>query len=288
MVDRVVLGKTLSSLGNTPFDLVYVNGGELIGPDLVKGLKDRYGRVVNYNNDDPYGLNQHRRWRLYLRSLALYDLSVVVRPANVEENYRAGARNVLRVHMSADEIAHAPRLLTVEDKQKWASDVTFIGTWMPERGPFLAQLLAFGIPLSIWGDGWHKAPEWTLLRRSWRGPGLSNADDYAKAVQCSRICLGLLSKGNRDLHTTRSMEIPYLGAFLCAERTEEHLALYEENKEAVFWSDAEECAERCHRFLGNEQERVAVTARGRLRCIQNGKLNEPTLEHILQTALQFP
>ena len=40
------------------------------------------------------------------------------------------------------------------------------------------------------------------------------------------LCLGLLSKGNRDLQTTRSLENPYAGGPLCAQRTSERLALY--------------------------------------------------------------
>ena len=76
--------------------------------------------------------------------------------------------------------------------------------------------------------------------------------DYISAIQGSKICLGLLSKGNRDLHTTRTFEIPFIGSLLCAERTSEHLELFDENLEAVFWNSAEECAEKCKELLKNQ------------------------------------
>src|SRR3984893_15402741 len=99
---------------------------------------------------------------------------------------------------------------------------------MPERGPFLARLIELGIPLTIRGNRWNKAKEWPLLENFWQGPGVYNDEDYAKAIQCAKVSLGLLSKGNRDQHTTRSMEIPSLQGLLCAERTREHESLYRE------------------------------------------------------------
>src|SRR5258706_407825 len=271
-----------TNLPAAQFDLVFVDSGELVGPALVSELKNRFGTIVNYNIDDPYGGRDGVRWRLYLAAAALYDLIVVVRDCNVREAFAAGARGVLRVHMSADEIAHAPRPLNEEDLRKWSADVSFIGTWMPERGPFMARLVTLGVPLSIYGNRWHKAREWPILRPFWRGPGLSD-DSYAKAIQCAKVSLGLLSKGNRDLSTTRSFEIPSLGGVLCAERTTEHTRLYAENEEAVFWSTPEECAAKCMQLIGDEERRKGIASRGRKRWLRNGTANEQVLSQIVGT-----
>jgi spore maturation protein CgeB len=100
------------------------------------------------------------------------------------------------------------------------------------------------------------------------------------------VCLGLLSKGNRDLHTQRTMEIPFAGGLLCAERTSEHRALYQEGVEAVFWSDARECAERCRELLADGAARADIAKSGRRRCMTNGHLNEPVLSRVLCEAMQ--
>jgi spore maturation protein CgeB len=107
-------------------------------------------------------------------------------------------------------------------------------------------------------------------------------EDYTKALQCAEICLGLLSKGNRDLHTQRSIEIPYAGGLFCAERTKEHRYLYEEGEEAVFWDDADECADRCFELLGDEDRRKAIADEGHRRCIENGHFNEDVMEKIIE------
>ncbi|MGA2647542.1 MAG: glycosyltransferase [Candidatus Sulfotelmatobacter sp.] len=284
-VEHFVRRKVLENIPSNNFDLVYVDGGELAGPSLILELKNRFGSVINYNLDDPYGRRDGRRWKLYLRSVPFYDLVVVVRDSNVPEAIARGARNVLRAHRSADEIAHAPRQISRQDWQKWGSEIVFVGTWMPERGHFMARLIELGVPLSIYGGRWQKAREWPVLRSCWRGATLEREQDYAMAIQCAKVSLGLLSKGNRDLTTQRSFEIPHLGGVLCAERTPEHSELYREDEEAVFWSSPEECAEKCMQLLQDEPRRKRLAMNGRRRCLHNGTTNQKVLAQVLQQAL---
>ena len=281
-LEEYIQKKILSNIGKSRFDLVLVNGGSLVGPALVQDLKKYSNAVINYNNDDPFGGRDRNLWHLYLKAVPYYDLLVVVRESNVSEAYALGAKKVLRVFMSADEIVHYPRPLTDEDYNQWASDVLFVGTWMQERGSFLATLIEAGLPLTIYGDRWQKAKEWPLLRQAWKGKSL-HGDDYAKAIQTAKICLGLLSKGNRDLHTTRSLEIPSLGGLLCAERSTEHLQLYQEGEEAVFWSDAAECIPICQTLLQDENRRKQIAAQGRIRCLQNNYFNEAVMLKIVSS-----
>jgi spore maturation protein CgeB len=280
-LEKIIQQKLLASIPPMAFSCVYIEGGELIGPSLVQELKNRFGTVINYNIDDPYGGRDGLRWRLYKKAVPFYDLVVVLRECNVPEALAKGASNVLRVFMSADEVAHAPQPITESDDRRFSSDVAFVGTWMPERGPFLARLAALNVPLSIYGDRWQKAAEWLVLRPFWRGPGIYDDREYAKVIQCAKVSLGLLSKGNRDLSTTRTFEIPHLGGVLCAERTVEHSGLYNENEEAVFWSSPEECADKCLQLLKNPDLRRSIATKGQKRCIRNGTTNQVVLSKIL-------
>jgi spore maturation protein CgeB len=274
----------LQSIRSLSFDLALIDGGRLVGPRLVRDLKSSCAQIVNYNIDDPFGKRDRNNWKLYLRAVPEYDLVVVLRECNIREATQKGAKRVFRAFMSADEVAHAPRELTETDILRWSTDVVFVGTWMPERGPFLKRLLELGVPLSIFGNRWQKASEWSVLRSAWRGPALSRDDDYAKVIQCSKIALGLLSKGNRDQSTTRSFEIPLLGGVFCGERTEEHLKLYKENAEAVYWDSPEECARTCEDLLRNHGYRDGLGQRARQRCIANETVNEKVMDRILQMA----
>jgi len=277
--------RLVQRLKHRHFDVIWNNQCELIGSATALAIREHADSIVTYVNDDPFGPQDRRRFSLFRQSIKHYDLNVVVRQPNVAEAYAYGAATAIRVFMSADEIAHRPVVLTPEEEKRWASDVAFIGTWMPERGPFLARLMGLGVPLTIFGDRWQKAPEWPVIKKAWRGPGLGDSA-YVKAIQAAKVCLGLLSKGNRDLHTTRSSEIPHVGSVLCAEHTEEHRAMYREDEEAVFWKTTGECAEKCFALLADEPKRKAIARAGREQCIQSGYLNEPTMETILNTLIK--
>ena len=282
--ERFVRNRVLGKIGRRSYDLIWVDNGALFGPSTVSKFRTIAPVIINYNMDDPFGTRDHRQFSLYLKAASWYDLLVVVREPNVAEVYRAGARRVHRVFMSADEHAHAPIVMTADERARWASEVTFIGTWMPERGAPLARLLELGVPLKIYGNRWQKAREWQRLRQAWAGPELTGSD-YVKALQSAKVCLGFLSKGNRDEHTVRSIEIPHVGSVLCAERTREHMSMYEEDKEAVFWNTMEECAAKCQRLLRDESWRAQIERAGQARCKKNGFLNEKVVADILRTAL---
>jgi spore maturation protein CgeB len=264
------------------FDVTFVDNGELVGGKVLKLVREVSPLIINYNNDDPFGSRDKKKWRLYLEAVPHYDLLAVVRQVNVAEAYAMGARKVLQVFMAVDEL-DGPREITAHDRLRLSHDVLFIGTWMPERGPFLQKLVAAGVPLAIYGNSWQKAPEWPALQSVWQGPAIYG-DDYIKALQLAKISLGLLSKGNRDLHTTRTFEIPYCGGLLCSERTSEHLQLYQEDVEAVYWNDVNECIEKCQKLLNDDKMRAGIAEKGRLRCLRNGIFNENNLKNMLEAA----
>ncbi len=261
-------------IANAHFDLAWIDCGAELSPGFHRELRTRGMLTLNYNVDDPFGVRDGRKWDLYRRSVRQQDLTVVVRSENVVEAQAAGARQVLRVFRSYDPVAHAPLKLSTSDYTQWASDVVFVGSWMPERGPFMVRLLELGVPLAIWGNDWQKAPEYERLRPVLRG-GAVYGTDYVKAIQCSRIALGLLSKGNRDLHTTRSAEVPFIGgAVFCAERTVEHAEMFRDGVEALFWTSAEECATRCLAALADSMGLRQMAELGRRRILQLNLAND--------------
>lgn len=266
-------------------DLIWVNQGEFLGPRLVRRLRDFRVPIVNYANDNPFSTESRRRFRRYRAALPYYDLVVVVFAHAVAPARAAGARRVIRTYLSTDEVAHRPRLLAEMQVRNYASEVAFIGTWMPEqRGAFVAELIRVGVPLSIWGDRWEKAREWEIIREHWRGPGIYDDEGYAAVIQCAKICLGLVNKTAGNEHTDRSIQIPALGSLLCAERTSEHRAMYREGVEAVFWNDAAECATHCRQLLADDRRRAEIVRRGQARALRNKFFNEPTLRSILEEA----
>ena len=283
-LQKAVREAVLGAVGEETFDAVWVDHGRMVGPALVEAMRRRWGPVVNYNADDPYGFRDRYAWLTYRQAVPAYDLVVVVREPNVEEARALGARKVERIFRLADEVAHAPRELTPEQRAKYGADVSFIGTSFERRGAFLADLVERGVPLSLHGNGYRRTPQWSKIQPHWKGPGTTNDDDYAAAILAAKMALGLLSVKNRDEHTSRSAEIPYMGGLFFAKRTPEHLGMYADGKEAVFWDGAAECADLAHRLLREPSRLEDVAAAGRERALRNGYVNEPVLSRLLEIA----
>ena len=113
------------------------------------------------------------------------------------------------------------------------------------------------------------------------GAGL-RGEDYCKSLQATRINLCFLRKINFDQQTTRSVEIPACGGFMMAERTAEHLAMFEEGKEAAFFSNNEELLDKCSYYLAHEQERAVIAELGLKRCIASDYSNRGMIRNILK------
>jgi glycosyl transferase family 1 len=269
-------------------DLIWVNSGEFFGSRCLEVLRSLNRKIILYNNDDPTGRRDGRKFDMVLQAIRFYDLCVVRREESVNEYKQYGAKAVLKVLMSYDEVFHAPFPNVSDIPSRFRSDVAFIGTWMKNehRDRFILTLIDNGINVNIWGGRWQKSPLWARLASHYKGQALAGRD-YVAAIQGSKICLGLLSKGNRDLHTRRSVEIPFIGGLLCAERTSEHVQMYREGEEAVFWDNAEECLQVCQSLLADQErrERIRIAGMSRVRALMAG--NEDICRKIMQTIINI-
>lgn len=267
------------------YDLCFVNHGETLGPAIVRLLKRRCRAVACYNSDNPFAQRDGARWRVLRRALPSYDVFCTIRASTAEAARRQRARKVLCIPRTADEIVHRPRPWNAEDERRFSSQVAFVGTWMPERGRFVQELLLAGVPLRIFGANWRKAPEYEAIKHALAMNRFLSDDDYVRAIQYARIALGLLSVGNRDLHTGRSIEVPAIGTLFCAQRTQEHQAMYVEGEEAIFWSDAAECARRCHELLAQPRLIERIARAGHARAVASGQFNEVLMRTLVDAAL---
>ncbi|WP_338412932.1 glycosyltransferase [uncultured Sphaerotilus sp.] len=265
------------------FDVAWVDSGELLGLDAVLQLKQISSKVVLYNHDDPTGPRDWQRFASLRTALPAYDLCCVVRHENVDEFRNLGAPHVLRVWRSYDETGHSPFLSLDDIPSQFRSEVSFVGAMIPGEGrdEFMVGLIRRGVPVSIWGSNWRRSRFWSELEHCYRGSKMLGRE-YVAAIQGAKISIGLLSKGNRDLHTTRSLEIPYIGSTFCAERTREHIELFKDGVEATFWSSVDECADVCLELLGDENRRRKIANAGAVAVRQLGVGNEDICRNVLQ------
>jgi spore maturation protein CgeB len=259
-------------------DLVWIEKGLTVEAATLRALRRRWpcARLLNYSGDDMFNpRNQSRQWRA---CLPLYDLVVTTKRHNLTELRAAGAQDTCYVDMAFDPMVHRPVPVTPEVRARFGGDVGFVGWPEAERAASMLHLARNGVPVRVWGP-WGRSrslhPDLRLEGRPlW-------SDDYASAISAFRINLCFLRKINRDRHTTRSIEIPACGGFMLAERTDEHLALFEEDREAVYFSSDGELLEKVRWYLAHEDERARIAEGGRRRCWTGGYAYEHRLTRVL-------
>lgn len=284
-VDSIVARPLYARVRAAAPDLIWVNDGEFLGRGSLGRLRELRTPMVNYSADNPFVVAANGKWRNFLANVDMYDVVAQTFAKAAARLEQFGARRVLRVFLSADEVAHRSGPVSQEDVVQYGSSVSYVAQWSPERGPFILRLSELGVPITLWGNRWRRAKEWPRIRHLWRGPGVSSTG-YRKIIQLSKISLCLLHKAAGNLHTSRSIEIPAIGTVLCAERSTEHRQLYTEGAEAVFFDSAEECAEQCKALLANEGLRRRIARGGHERAVRNNLFNEPVLASILSPLLR--
>jgi hypothetical protein len=269
----------LQAVRHRRVDVVWIDKGRSIRPATLRTLREISPGtlLLTYSPDDM--MNTDNQSVQYRANIPAYDVHVTTKSYNVQELLDLGAREVQFVDNAYDPATHRPLELTEEERRRYATDVGFVGAYEQERGADMAWLAGQGVAIKIWGYLWDRLqpvpPKLDLRHEAVRG------DEYAKAVVASKIQLGFLRKVNRDLQTTRSIEIPAIGTFMLAERSPEHRRLFEEGKEAEFFDSREELLEKCRYYLEHDEERRRIARAGRQRCIDGGYSNAERLDDVV-------
>lgn len=266
-------------------DVVWVDKGVVIAPRTLRCLRQLPSRtwLIHYNPDDPFGGFGNAGWRTFIQAIPEYDVHIVPRRANVDEYQRQGARHVFQAMPAwgyAEDV-HRPLPHTAEAVDAFGADVGFVGSFELERAQAMLQLARSGAQVRIIGP-W---PAEFLDIRMLHTPRAVMGHDYARALGSFKIALGFLRKNNRDQHTSRSIEIPACGVFMLAERSDEHLSLFEEGIEAEYFSNTDELIDKTRFYLANERARARIAAAGRLRCERSGYENARCMERLLTRAV---
>lgn len=228
-----------------------------------------------YMNDDMF--NPRNQSFTFLEAIKRIDCILTTKSYNVSEFHAARAPLAIYTPNAYDPKIHYPAKPSAEERTYYKGDVAFIGTFRSERADFLARVAELGgqFTFNVWGGGWdkmrrpiywHKWSRWRTLKPCVRRKELRCAD-MGKAIQSNKICLGLLYRANRDLHTSRSFEIPACGGFMLAERTDEHRMYFEEDREAAYFSSFEEMLDKFRYYLAHEEERQRIAWAGYQRCV---------------------
>ena len=238
---------------------------------------------VSYMIDNAFGPRRDPGWRLYRQCVPHFDLHATQRDANVRDYLARGARDVVKIQTAFEPMLHFPPPAGWSDADR-DRGVSFIGTPYDRRAEELTRLWQeFGVPVVISGAEalWRERLPSEAFPALFRD-GELYGQAYREAIWRSKINLSFLTHSNQDEFAHKSFEIAACGQFLLAERSAGHAHRFVEAADAVFFSDANECAAKIRRWLPDEAGRARIAAAGRARALRDGYSNDAQVQRILE------
>lgn len=275
----------IEKINSTYYDIVWIDKGVTIFPETLQYIKKKSPKtlLISYSPDNM--ALRHNQSQQYLECIPLYDHIITNKSYILEDMRKLGAKDIRFVNNSYESTFHYPRTLTSEDYKEIGGDIGFVGAWEKERCESILYLAQHGLNVRVWGGG-----KWLKYKGMYPNLTIENkglySENYSKSFQAFKISLCFLRKMNFDLQTTRTVEIPACGGFMMAERTSEHQAMFEEGKEAAFFSTNEELLEKCKYYLSHEEERKQIATAGLKRCQTSGYSNEDTIRNVINNILK--
>ncbi len=252
------------------YDLIVAIKGLQISKKSLLELKkiNNKIKIVCWTCDD-LALS-HNQTKDFIESAPYYDLIYTSKSNNIKFN-ELKKLGFPKVNFFYQRYSNTFHKKPIDPKQNFKyPEVFFAGYAEEKRFQYMNFLASNGIKVDVYGNGWDKP------RYKWRKhknlkihfkPVIG--DDYAKFIFGSGINLCFLRVLNRDIHTSRSVEIPACAGFMLAERTEEHLELFEEGFEAEFFTSKEELLQKTIFYLKNKSARRKIADQAFKRCRLN-------------------
>ena len=255
----------------TAYDLMVVIKGLSVTRDTIwRAKRDNPScKVVCWTCDDQS--LPHNQSRVFLDAAPAYDQIFTCKSNNIRyrELEAIGFRRVDFLFQAYSERHHTPLL---KPGSRFTDKVMFIGYAERKRLDYLNYLAENGVIVDVYGNGWNKSYYRRRLHDKLNCYYTSLIGrDYAEAISNSSISLCFLRELNRDLHTSRTLEIPACQGFMLAERTDEHTYLFREGVEAEFFDSKEELLKKVVYYQANPEERKKIAGLG-----ENGGV---TLDH---------
>lgn len=232
---------------------------------VIEWIKKKNIKVIAFSNDDPFSVKYPKYfWRKFLKLAQLADFVYAYREVNVKEYYDLGCKLVKVWKPYYMKERNFP--VSEEDKIQDSPDVVYIGHLEgDERVEWLNYLVDNGIRLGVRAEDakeFHDAENLVKMTDTFA--------QYNTILSSAKIVLVFLSKKNRDTYTRRCFEIPAAKSLMMSIYTDDLAAMFEPDKEAIYFRSKEEMLEKVWYYLANEDEREKIATNGHKRLLKDG------------------
>jgi spore maturation protein CgeB len=256
-------------------DLFVETGGHRILPSSVDRMRRAGVATALWTIDAPIDFEP------VVEAAPRYDVVVCGGTEAVELLERAGVAGATWLPFACSPSHHRPPVLTDADRERFGSDVAFVGSYYPNRAEVLGGLVK--LDLAIWGPGWGKLPDSHPLRSRVRGDQVEPAD-WAKIYAASRTVVIIhYQDGRVPCHqaSPKVYETLACGGFAVVDDQKDVFALFEDGQHLVRFRDPDRLPAKIEACLSRPDRREAIARRGREEV-----LARHTYRHRVQSLLE--
>jgi spore maturation protein CgeB len=267
LINRIEINKMNTSLYQTALsyepDLILILKGETIIKETLHKIREKGFVMANWFMDSVYSPQA----RSFVEEISpCYDFFFIVDSLEVLKYVKIGARYVYWLPLASDPAVHKTVYLNDDEKQKYSSNVTFIGTVIPVREDVLEAVANFGLniwapPTSAYGSWIERNP---VLSRCYRG-GPIFGDEVIKIYNSSKIVVSIDSLYGYKIFavTPRIFEVAGCGSFHICNYNEQLKKLhFRADKDIVCFNSKEDLRKLIKYYLENDEERSIIAKNG--------------------------
>jgi spore maturation protein CgeB len=267
-IDRMNISLYNMALSYNP-DLILILKGETLTKETLYKIKKRGFVIANWFMDSVYSPH----WKSFVEEISpCYDFFFMIDSLEVLKYVKIGARYVYSLPLAFDPTVDKTISLNNGEKQKYSSNLTFVGTVIPAREDILEAVVNFG--LNIWGPRTNVYGSWlnkkSELSRCYKG-GPIFGDEVVKIYNASKIVVSIDSLyGNKIFSVTpRVFEVAGCGSFHICNLNEQLSRFFEIGNEIVCFNTKEDLKRLVKYYLENEEERAAIAKNGQKRAYKD-------------------
>jgi spore maturation protein CgeB len=254
--------KLISLVSQTNPDLCLISGGHRILPETVKKIKDTGLLTALWTVDPPH------TFQPLIRAAPLYDIVFCGGTEAQELLAEAGIKDTHWLPFACDPELHKPVEVNPEERAKWGSDITFVGSLYPNRRDIFEAICDYD--LKVWGPGWEKLPPDSPLKKSVVEAKLE-PEDWKKIYSSSKIILAVhYQDGKIPCYqaSPKVYETLACQSFLMVDNQRDVKSLFEDGTHLAVFKDIPDLRKKINYYLSHPEERNKIAIQGHREAVQ--------------------
>jgi spore maturation protein CgeB len=273
----------IKKIAHTRPDLIFFIKSENVFPKTLKIIRQKYKSIiVNFYPDNPFTFWNNNSNANVLNALPYYNHFFIWSHELIPILTSAGACQTHYFPFAFDQELFNQELPTTNIDYHY--DVSFIGTWEPERERWLTHVCQKlpKINLALWGNQWQEHISTThILHKYIKGTAIYN-HHMIEICRKTKINLNFIRTQNLKAHNMRTFEIPAAYSFLLTQRTHDQAKLlFTEDKNIACFDSPAELVKKITYYLTHDTEREEIKTQS------YNHVQKYTLEHEIKKALKL-